>query len=165
MLSMLEGGVVHALMMKSAQWDRLGQVGPAALGPGLSMVELAPGVRALAAVGGAGGVPGGKGNSLALGEEPLGSAEVERLRNATQDGGEDAGVAGDAAGLGGGELVPGVETRRTDRCGQPVMVEGDHDGGSDLAVQPVGGEMLQQLHEGLTLALCPIQVVAPEGLS
>jgi hypothetical protein len=49
-------GVVDPVVVLGAEGDRVGVVGLPALGPGLSVVELAPGVGAFAAGGGAGGV-------------------------------------------------------------------------------------------------------------
>ena len=47
-------GVVDPVVVLGAEGDGVGEVGAAALGPGLSVVELAPGVGAFAAGGGAG---------------------------------------------------------------------------------------------------------------
>ena len=45
-------------------------------------------------------------------EEPLLAAEVERERRPAEDRGNEAGVAGETAGLGGGDEVAGVEAGR-----------------------------------------------------
>ena len=68
---------------------------------GLSVVELAPGVGAFAAGGGAGGVFEPFRQALGLGEEPGCVAEVEGDGLAAEDGGEDRGVAGEPAGFAG----------------------------------------------------------------
>ena len=73
----VEAGVVDPLVVLVAQRDRVGQVGAAAVGPGSSVVELAPGVGAFAAGGGAGVVFESFGEALGLGEESALAAEVE----------------------------------------------------------------------------------------
>ena len=67
---MVEAGVVDPVVVLGAERDRVGEVGASASGPGLSVVELAPGVGAFAAVGGAGGVFETFGHPLGLGEQP-----------------------------------------------------------------------------------------------
>jgi len=60
------------------KWHRgFGEVGAPALAPGLSVVQLAPGVGALAAVGGAGGVDQAERGALGLVEEAFEPSEVE----------------------------------------------------------------------------------------
>jgi hypothetical protein len=130
---------VDLAVVVAAEGDRVLEVGVAAVGPGASVVELAPGEGSVAAVGGAGGVPGGERDPLGLGEEALGAAEVEDLGGAGQDRRQDPGAAGEAAGLGGGDPVAGVEAGRGQLVAELVVVEGDDDGGGDLAVQAVGG--------------------------
>ena len=39
------------------------------------------------------------------------------------------------------------------------MVEGDHDGGGDLAVEPVGGQVFEELDERLALPTCPVLII------
>ena len=70
--------VVEPAVVVAAERDHFGEVGPTACGPGPSMVELAPGVRDVAALSGAAGVAGGACDALGLAEEPLAAAEVER---------------------------------------------------------------------------------------
>ncbi len=67
---MVERVVVDSLVVVVAQRDRVGEVGPSALGPGFVVVELAPGVGALASVGGAGVVSESCGEALGFGEQP-----------------------------------------------------------------------------------------------
>ena len=99
----VEAGVVDPVVVLGAERYRVGEVGAAASGPGLSVVELAPGVGAFAAGGGAGGVFEAFGHSLGFGEESALAAEVESHGLGAEDGGEDAGVAGEASGFAGGE--------------------------------------------------------------
>ena len=98
---MVVAGVVDPVVVLGAEWDGVGEVGAAALGPGLSVVELAPGVGAFAAGGGAGGVFEAFGYPLGLGEEAVLSAEVEGDGLGAEDGGQDAGGAGEASGFAG----------------------------------------------------------------
>jgi hypothetical protein len=91
-------------------------VGVAAGCPGLSVVGFGPGVGDVAAVGGAGLVVQGGGYPLGFGEEPSCPAQVQWLGGAAEDGGDDAGPAGQPPGLGGGDHLPGVQPGR----GQPA---------------------------------------------
>ena len=65
------------------------------------MVELAPGVGAFAAGGGAGLVSEPGGEALGFGEQPVLAAEVEGDRPGGEHGGKDAGAAGESAGFAG----------------------------------------------------------------
>ena len=111
------------------------------------MVELAPGVRDVAALSGAAGVAGGACDALGLAEEPLAAAEVERKTPTVEDGGHEPGLAGEQAGLGGGDQVAGVESGRPHLAAEDVEVEGDDDRRGDPAVEVVGREALEQLAE------------------
>ena len=51
------------------------------------------------------------GFALGCGVQPAGAAEVEDLGLPAEDGGQDLGLAGEAAGLGGGDGVAGLEGR------------------------------------------------------
>ena len=51
---MLVGSVVHALVVESAEWVRVGEVRGSASRPFVSMMNFTPGERSLAAVGDAG---------------------------------------------------------------------------------------------------------------
>ena len=121
------------------------------------MVELAPGVGAFAAGGGAGGVFEAFGHSLGLGEQPALAAEVEGDGLGAEDGGEDAGGAGEAAGFAGGERLVGVEVGCLHRTGQDGVVDGDDHGGRGLGVQVVGGEVLEELGERESAAVPPVE--------
>ena len=63
-----------------------------------------------------------------------------------EDGGDEAGVAGQAAGLAGGEVVAGLEPGRTEPGLEGVQVEGDEQGGAVGGVA-VGGQVLEELGE------------------
>ena len=67
------------------------------------------------------------------------------------------GAAGEPAGLGGGDPVAGVEAGGGDPVAELVVVEGDDHGGGDLAVQPVGGQVLEHLDERLALPAGPVR--------
>ena len=75
---MVEAGVVDPMVVLGAERNGVGQVGAAALGPGLSVVELAPGVGAFAAGGGAGGVFEAFGDSPSPVVEERASASVSK---------------------------------------------------------------------------------------
>src|SRR3954454_24613788 len=120
--------VVDPLVVPVAQGDGVAEVGAAALGPGLSVVQLAPGVGAVAAVGGAGVVVQARGHSLGFGEQARLAAQVESDRVLAQHGGDEPDVAGQAAGLSGGDGLAGVEAGDLERFVQRGVVDGDHDG-------------------------------------
>ena len=77
LIAVAVGRVVDAVVVEPAQGDRVGEVGGASERPGISVVEVAPGVGTVAAVGRAPGVPGGEGDALGLGKEPVAATEVE----------------------------------------------------------------------------------------
>ena len=64
---MVVGGVVDALVVEPAQGDEVAQVGPPVSEPRNPMMSFTPGVRGLAAVGGAGLVGQCGGCALAVG--------------------------------------------------------------------------------------------------
>ena len=101
------GVVVDALVVPVAKRDCIVEVGATAVGPGLTVVEIAPGVGTIASRGRgrAGVVLQSGGDALGLAEESRLSAEVERGRGAAEDGGDEAGTAGQAAGFAGGDGV------------------------------------------------------------
>ena len=74
---MVVGGVVDAVVVEPAEGFGFGEVGAAAVGPGVLVMQFGPGVGPVTAVSEAGGVSGGEGDALGFGEEPLGAAEVE----------------------------------------------------------------------------------------
>ena len=120
------------------------------------MVQLAPGVGAFAAVGRAGVVDQAHGDALGFVEEPLEPAEVEDSRLAAEHGGDDAGVAGQPAGLAGADRLAGVEAGRLEPVAQLLLVDGHHDGGGGLGVQVVGGQVLQELAERQPASVVPV---------
>ena len=61
------------------------------------------------------------------GEQPAGLSDVENLPLAAQHGGQDLGVAGEAADLGGGEEVPGVQGPGADLPAEGFEVDDDVD--------------------------------------
>ena len=158
---MVVPGVVDATVVEPAQRDHVGEVGVAPATPGSSVVELAPGVRDLAAVGSAGGVAGGTGHALGLGEQPLGATEVEGLGLAAEHGGHEPGVAGQPTGLSRRDQVAGVEPGSAEVTAEGVEVEPDQDGGRGLAVEPVGGQVLEDLGEGEAASVCPVVCPVP----
>ena len=101
---------------------------------------------------------------MGLGEEALGAAEVEDLGGAGQDRRQDPGAAGEPPGLGGGDPLAGVDAGRAEPGAELVVVEGDHHGGGDLAVQPVGGQVLEHLDERLALPAGPVRAGVRAGV-
>ena len=89
-----------------AEQDTVGEVGRAAVGPGGGVVGLAPGCGDVAVLGPAAGVAQGEGLALGGGEQPGGAAQVEDLGLGAQDGGDEAGGAGQPAGFAGGDGSP-----------------------------------------------------------
>ena len=87
-------------------------------------------------------------------EEPGGAAEVEDLALAAEDDGDDPGLAGEPAGLFGGDPVAGGGVGDPEAGDEGVEVEGDHHAGGGAAVpgQTGVGEVLQQRAERLTPA-------------
>ena len=79
-----------------------GRCGPAA--PGVRMVDVDPGEGPFAALGGAGVVGDREGPALGGGVQPALAAEVEGLGGAAEHGRDDPGVAGQPAGLAGGDV-------------------------------------------------------------
>ena len=65
------------------------------------MVGVAEPGWGVAALGGAAAVAVGQGDALGFGVEAALPAEVEDLRGAVEDGGDDPGPAGEPAGLAG----------------------------------------------------------------
>ena len=85
------------------------------------------------------------------------SAEVESHGLGAEDGGEDAGGAGEASGFACGECLVGVEVGCFHRAGEDGVVDGDHHGGGGLGVQVVGGEVLEELGEREAAAVPPVE--------
>ena len=80
------------------------------------MVDVAKRGGPVAADGGALPVAVADRDPLRLGVEPGGAALVEDLGLPAENEGDDAGFAGEPAGLGGGDRVAGVEVGGS-RCG------------------------------------------------
>ena len=80
-----------------------------------------------------------------------GSRRPEDRAVAAEDGGEEAGFAGQAAGGGRGEGLPGVEVGGLEPTDEGVVGEGDHEGGVDAAGvgEPVDGVAGDELGERL----------------
>ncbi len=150
-------------MVVAAEGDGVAEVGGAALGPGIAVVEFGPGVGPVAAVGGTGGVAGGEGEGLGVGEEPGGVAEVEEVGFPAEDGGEESGLAGHPPGGGGGDHLAGVDAGGLQLGDQLVVVEGDDDGGGGFVVQPVGGQVVEDFDERLSEASVPGEAVDASG--
>src|SRR5689334_1357401 len=91
-------GVVELGVVPRAGADQVGQVGPAALGPGFEVVDV--GDAAFAAVGDAAAVLlDDLDEALGVARQPSAAAEVEDLAlTAAEDGGDDAGFAGELSG-------------------------------------------------------------------
>ena len=105
--------VVDAVVVPGAEQHPVLQVGAASAAPGVAgVVGLAPGRGDRAALGAAAGLGDGEGLALRGGEEPSGAAEVEHLRLPAEDGGDDAGAAGEPAyltGAGAGAVAEGAD--------------------------------------------------------
>ena len=84
-------------------------------------------------------------------------AEVEGDGSAAEDGGQDAGGAGEAAGFAGREGLVGVEVGGLEGAGEDGVVDGDDHGGGGLVVQVVGGQVLEELGERESAAVPPVE--------
>jgi hypothetical protein len=121
------------------------------------VVELAPGVWAFAAGGGAGVVFQPYRESLRLGEEPGCVAEVEGDGPAAEDCGEDRGVAGEPAGFSGREGLVGVKVGCFEGALQDGVVDRDDHRGRAFRVQVVRREVLEELGEREPPAVPPVE--------
>ena len=90
---------------------------------------LSPAGGAGAAGPGAAAVAVGEDSALGGGEQALFAADVEDLGFAVDDEGQDLGVAGDAAGGGGGDGSAEVEGGVLDGLGEGVVVQHHRDVG------------------------------------
>jgi hypothetical protein len=74
----------------------------------------------------------GEADALVLAEQAALAAEVEHdgaaVDQASHDGGDHAGLAGEPTGLAGRDLLAGAETGGAQTRQQLVVVEGDDDG-------------------------------------
>ena len=84
--------------------------------------QVAPG-------GGAALVADGQRDPLGAGVEPAASPDVEDLAGAAEDDGDDAGGAGQASGLGGGDLATGVDPGGAETGQELFEGHRDHDRG------------------------------------
>ena len=103
------------------------------------------------------------GDALGLVEESLEPPEVKHPRLATEDGGDDAGVADQAAGLAGADALTGVEAGRLEAVAQLFLVDGHDDGGGGLGVQVIGGQVLENLAERQPAGVVPVGARAGLG--
>ena len=96
---------------------------------------------------GAGVVEQGQGAALGAGVQAAGAAEVQGHRVAVEDGGDEPGVAGQPAGLAGGDRDPGVEPGGAEPGEQGVEVDRDQHLAAVAAVAgpAAGGQVLDQL--------------------
>ena len=154
-------GVVDPTVVEAAERDHVGQVGPTAMLQGRRWWSSHQAYGTSQPVGGAAGVSGGAGDALGLGEEPLGCVRGRAAGTAPPStAGTSPALAGQPAGLGGGDQVAGVEAGGAELTAEGVEVEGDHDGGGDLAVEPVGRQVLEELGERLAAVVGPVAVTA-----
>src|SRR4051794_7655974 len=113
-VAVLVGGVLVAVVVgqrvvAGAERDGVGGVGLPAAGPGCGVVDVAHGWWPVAAFGGAATVLECRGDALGFGVEPGLAAQVEHGGGATEDGGDDPGLAGQPAGLPGRDRLAGVQ--------------------------------------------------------
>ena len=117
---------------------------------------------------GTGVVDQGQGAALAAGVEAAGPAEVQGHRVAVEDGGDQAGVAGQPAGFAGGDRDPGVEPGDAEAGEQGVEVDRDQHLAAVAAVSgpAQGREVLDELTPGGAAGLVDVRapVVAGCGL-
>lgn len=114
------GGVVGSGVVTGAEESALIDRGGSSLGPGVVVVDVAQPGWSVTAPGGAVVVACGDRGALSAGVESLGAAEVEDLAGAGQDGGDEAGSAGQPSCLRGGDGLTGVETRSRQSAEQGV---------------------------------------------
>jgi hypothetical protein len=109
----------------------------------------------------------GEGLALDSGVEAAGAAQVEDLGLAVEDGGDDLGGAGQAAGLAGGDLGVGAQGGGAQAVAQRGQVDGDQDGGGIAAVsgQLGGVEVFEQGAERLPEALVVARLTVVAGLA
>src|SRR6478752_7637520 len=105
----LVGGVVDAAVVVGAEESAGADVGGSALGPGDVVVGVAEAGWGFAVFLGAAAVSDAHDDAHGFGVAAAFAAGVEDLALAAQDEGDDAGGAGQAAGLGGGDAAAGVQ--------------------------------------------------------
>jgi len=120
------------------------------------MMQLAPGERPLAPVRGARDVGQPAGHALGLAEQSLRPAEIEHVRRAAENRRKEAGSAGQATRLPRRDAAPRVEARRPQHPVQHILVELYDECRGDLAVQPVGGQVLDELAQRQPPRVVPV---------
>ncbi len=117
--------------------------------PGLDVVGFGPGWWSVATREDAALVADGEGDALVAVEEALGQSEVQDRRVASEHQWQEAGVAGQPAGLCGRDGGAGRQRRFADCRGEFVFADGDHDGcvGDAVFGQRVGGEVFEEFDE------------------
>ena len=148
-------GVVGAVVVEGADEDAVLEVGePSSTPRPFEVVGLAPVGGDVAALGPAGAVADRHGEALSVAEEASGPAEVQRLRLAAEDGGDDPGGAGQPERFGRrespGSVEAGPEARDADLAAELLEPDGDDQGGgrATVAGQDAGREGLEQGAEG-----------------
>jgi hypothetical protein len=120
-------GVVDEVVVVAAEEAAVGDTGGAALGPGGEVVALGPGRGSVAALGDAAAVAQAHRDALVAGVEAAFPADVEGLGVAAEDDRDDPGLAGEPAGLGGGDGGAGIQGRDAEAADELVVADGDHD--------------------------------------
>jgi hypothetical protein len=96
-------GVVDALVVMRAEQDSVFDGGGSTAVPGVFVVGVAPGGGDGAALGSAASVADAECFALCCGVESSGASEVEGVALAAEDDGDDAGLAGETAGVVGSD--------------------------------------------------------------
>src|SRR5690348_9413220 len=104
-------GIVDLSVVESADHHAAFDVGPAALGPLIQVVEMGVAGPTVATLDDAGLVPEGDRDALRLGVEPGLAAEVQHLGPGADHRGDDSGLARQPAGGSCGDGFAGVEQR------------------------------------------------------
>ena len=99
------------------------------------VVGLAPGGRDVTPAGAAVPVADPHGEALVLAEQPACPSEVQRLRLAAEDDGDEVRVAGQPHRLRGRDDVSGAQLGGAHRSLEPVEVDGDHHRGGAAPVR------------------------------
>lgn len=132
-----------------------GRPGP----PGVHVMDLAPGERSIAVLLGALGVAQGEGPALRLGEQPGPSPEVEGDGVAAEDHRDDARAGSQSAHLAGRHLDPRVgEAGSVGLTAQGLQGGGHQHRDVGPTAQLVGGQVVDQLAEGLALLVGPVDL-------
>src|SRR5262245_9820320 len=122
----VEARVVGSPMMVTAEREEVVEIGaPAARPRQPVVVDLAPGERSLTTGHGARVVKKGQGAPLGARVQSSRTAQVDRLRLAAEDSGDQPRVTGQAPSLAGGDRDPGVESGRAEAGEQRVELHRD----------------------------------------